>query len=241
MHLPQPPGSETRAEHRFFGLSAALMLLTVLMGFAPTYFLKPLLAPPQTPTLSTAVHLHGFVFSSWMVLYVIQSVLAWRGQMQWHRKLGLLGTGLAALMLWTGVSLSLEAARLGHTPPGFDDRAFLAIRLAGVGGFAVLVAAGITLRRQAVAHKRLLFSATVVLLDPAIGRIPLAIMDWHPLVSTGLAALFWLGLVVFDLVRLHRIHAATLASGLVVLGGQPLALFAGGNAAWLSFAAWWLK
>lgn len=241
MHQPiRALSSAARLEHRFFGITAGLMLLTVVVGFAPSYFLKPVLAP-QAPAMSGVVHFHGLLFTAWMILYLVQSALAWRGYLPWHRQLGMLGTVLAAAMLWTGVSLSLEAARLGHTPPGFDDRAFLAIRLAGVGGFAVLVAAGIALRRQPASHKRLIFAATVVLLDPAIGRIPLAIMDAHPLVSTGLAALFWLGLVVFDALGQRRVYAATFLSGLVLLGGQPLALLASGNATWLALAGWWLK
>jgi hypothetical protein len=71
--------SERTGEHVFFWAMSALIALIVFVGFARTYYLagffgaKPLAAP--------IVHVHGAVFTCWIVLLLAQtsleSIAAW--------------------------------------------------------------------------------------------------------------------------------------------------------------------
>jgi hypothetical protein len=59
-------------------------------------------ANPLPPLL----HIHGAVFSSWMLLLIVQTSLVAAGRVDLHRRLGLLGFFLACLL----VCLSLLVA-----------------------------------------------------------------------------------------------------------------------------------
>ena len=71
----------TGAYDRVFYSSLAIALaLVVFVGFAPTYYLRPLdPTPPPTVTgatsLSRLAHIHGAVFTGWVLLFVIQTSL----------------------------------------------------------------------------------------------------------------------------------------------------------------------
>jgi hypothetical protein len=92
--MPTPVAAQirSRADHIFFTTTAFLMLLIVVVGFAPSYFLKGAVFAHLPSKL---VHLHGAVFSSWILLYVVQNCLVSSGNVRLHRKLGVLGGVIA--------------------------------------------------------------------------------------------------------------------------------------------------
>lgn len=225
------------AERRFYSGASGLMLLTVFGGFAPTYFLKKF---NDSPPLSGLLHVHGLLFTAWMILLVVQSLLVAGKNIGLHRRLGYAGAGLAVAMTLAGVAAGMAGARLGHAPPGVNPLSFLTVPLFSIAVFALLVAGGIVWRRDSATHKRLLYTATVVLLDPAIARMPFEFLLWHPFASTTCANLFWLALLVFDLRQLGQVHRTTLIAGGLLIS-QPIALAVGGTGPWLRFAEWLVK
>jgi hypothetical protein len=53
---------------------AVASVITVFVGFAPLYYLGHYFgAPPLTPL----VHLHGLIFTNWIVLFLAQTVSFW--------------------------------------------------------------------------------------------------------------------------------------------------------------------
>jgi hypothetical protein len=56
-------------EHLFHTGMAVAVVLTVFAGFARTYYLKPYFG---SPSLTPLLHLHGLVFTSWLVLRPLQ-------------------------------------------------------------------------------------------------------------------------------------------------------------------------
>ena len=84
--------AETRLDRYFFPGMALLMLATVFWGFARTYYLAGVFRAPLPNWL---VHVHGAVFSCWILLLVTQTSLVAANRVDVHRKLGLLGFGLA--------------------------------------------------------------------------------------------------------------------------------------------------
>jgi hypothetical protein len=54
-------------ERRFFTSMALIAGFTVFVGFAPTYYLKSISLAPALPLL---VHIHGVLFTLWIVLLI---------------------------------------------------------------------------------------------------------------------------------------------------------------------------
>ena len=66
-----------RFDHVFFSTMAVLMLATVLLGFAHSYYLAGIF---QAPLPSLITHLHGALFSCWIVLFLTQTLLVAAGR-----------------------------------------------------------------------------------------------------------------------------------------------------------------
>lgn len=231
------PAIIRRRRERWFyiGMSIALVI-TVFAGFAPTYYLRPYF---NTAPLMPLLHLHGFVFTSWLVLFVTQTTLVAAHRTDIHRRLGVAGGMIAVLMVLLGVITALVRANQGATPlPGISPLSFLVVPLADMFVFSILVGTGFYFRRRPDVHKRLMLLATISILAAAIARLPFAIMRAGPPAFFGLTDVFVLACVLYDLVTLRRIHRATALAGLFIVASQPLRLMLGGTHAWLSFAAW---
>src|SRR5437870_9183618 len=89
-----------RTENIFFSSMAVVILVTVLVGFARTYFLAGMV---RAHLPSPIIHIHGVVFSLWVLLLITQASLVSAGRTDIHRKLGLAGFALACLMPVVGV------------------------------------------------------------------------------------------------------------------------------------------
>src|SRR5262245_49157986 len=104
-------GAAARREHLFFGGMTIAMLIAVLVGFGPTYFFSTISG--TTFELTRPLHLHGAAFTSWMVLLVIQATLVAAGHVDIHRKLGVAGAVLAAVMMVLGAYVALTRFHAG--------------------------------------------------------------------------------------------------------------------------------
>ena len=98
-----------RRERAFFTIVPLAMFAVVIAGFAPTYYLKGLYG---TPALSPLFHLHGLLFTSWMILLIAQPVLVSIRRTDIHRRIGRVGGWLTAAMGsspadWGGAAIRL--------------------------------------------------------------------------------------------------------------------------------------
>src|SRR5580692_6879128 len=99
-----PPGR--RYDHIFFSGMAVLILASVFLGFAHSYYLAGVfhaLLPFRI------IHIHGAIFSMWIILLITQTSLAAAGRVDIHRRLGIAGFLLACLMIAIGVLAATEA------------------------------------------------------------------------------------------------------------------------------------
>jgi hypothetical protein len=229
------PGWAWRRDRLFFSGMAVAAALVIFAGFAPTYYLKDVFG---APALSPLLHLHGLIFSSWIVLFVVQTRLIAGRRTPLHRRLGVVGGLLAVAMLVVGTMAAIASARRGFTPPGGPPPlTFLIIPLGDLVVFSVLVGAALYFRRQSQTHKRLMLLSTLALLTPAIARLP-GIAAAGPPAFWGLTDLFIVACFAYDRVTSGRIHPAFKGGGLFVLAMQPLRLIVGGTGLWLAFAQW---
>ena len=97
----------------FFAGMGFVVLATVFAGFAPTYYLKPLFA---TPALPLSVHIHGALFSAWVLLFAAQTSLVAANRTDLHKRIGIGGAVLAVAMV-VAVSWSRSHRREPRTRP----------------------------------------------------------------------------------------------------------------------------
>lgn len=231
---PRPmPGR--RYDRVFFSAMVLLILVTVVAGFGPTYYLAGVF---PVPLPSRIIQVHAVVFSAWIVLLAVQTGLVSAHRVALHRTLGLAGFCLAPLVVVCGL-LAMASQLRFRAGRGADMLTFSAVSLAGMCLFGVLAAGAYATRKSDLAaHKRLILMATLGLLDAAIHRLHLPIFH-HQIEHAFLAVDFLLVLLVaYDLFSLHRIHRATLWGSIYFVLVQQLALPLGATPAWHAVARW---
>lgn len=225
-----------RTDNYFFCGMALLLLATVVVGFARTYFLAGVF---RAPLPSVLVHVHGALFFCWILLLITQVSLVSAGRVDIHRKLGLAGFGLACAMVVIGTLTASKLLARNVSPiPAFDAKTFYAIPMADMVVFATLIFFAWHYRSNSAAHKRLILIATIALMDAPTGRPPFAAITNHQYLDSIFCVAFLLLLVGYDVWSRHKVHRATILGGLLMviiyLARVPIGMSAG----WHSFATW---
>ena len=229
------PASRAR-DHRFFAWMAGICALIVFAGFARTYYLAPLF---DTPPSTQLVHVHGFVATLWIVLFVSQVSLVLTHRTAVHRRLGIAGGALALLLIVVGYVTAIEAARLGRRPAASESSlVFLVIPLSTLVVFGIFVAAGLSARRQPETHKRLMLLGTIALLPPALARLGRLFELGGPPTFITVTCLLVLACLVHDWRTHGRVHPAFLWGGLFLIASIPIRFVVGRSEAWQGLAAW---
>lgn len=227
-----------RVRDRMLPMAAAVLLPTVVLwGFARTYYLRGLLAGP--PLHSSLVHLHGALMTAWVALFVAQVGLVSTGRTGTHRRLGVLGGFLAALLVPVGLLTAVGGAAHGAGPPGVPPLVFMVVPTMDMVVFVLLAGTALAYRRRPDVHRRLMILTAFNFLPPAVARIPLDFIRSGGLpVVFGLADGLLLAAVAYDTWRHRRLHPAMAAGALLILLSLPLRLVVGGTEGWLHFATW---
>lgn len=156
--------------NRLYSYAALAVAALVFAGFAPSYYLRAFFSARQ---LTPLAHLHGVLMTSWIVLFATQAALIRKGRFALHRRLGVCAAVLAPVTVIVG-SITVAAAIHRRFPGvGFTRfaRIFVAFDGLSLWLFGALVLIAISCRSRPEVHKRLMLSATVALLPPAVGRI----------------------------------------------------------------------
>lgn len=142
-------------------------------------------------TAPIAVHVHAVTMLAWLGLFITQNYLAGCGKLALHRKVGWTGVALAIFMLLVGTYITLEAIALHRVPPIFTEPYFLVLGPVHLVWFAIVLACAIVLRRRTEWHRRLMLTATVLVMEPAFGRLvpfPILMSAAGPWVEAALQA-----------------------------------------------------
>lgn len=164
------------------------------------------------------MHVHGLVMVGWLAITVVQPTLVSRGDVALHRRLGWISLVWAAGVVIVGSTIGFVAIRAGIQPPFFTPPYFLALTQVGLLFFAGMLAAAILCRRDTEWHRRLMIGSTVLIMEPALGRLlpmPL-IMPWGEWAALAVQ-LGTLAIVLrHDRKVLGAVHPATIAAMLTV-------------------------
>ena len=213
---------------------ALLILGKVFIGFAHTYFLAGVfLAKLPSPL----VHLHGALFSCWILLLIAQVTLVSVGRVCWHKRLGVFGMTLAGLLVLVGFATLISAVRR-HVAPGMSTEALFAVDVLQLSVFAVLVFWAFRVRRDGPAHKRLIILATVAILGPALSRWPFAFVFSSNFVFFGILDSFLFFMIGFDLWSRRKLHRVTIWGSLLIVVMDFMMHPVAQSAMWRQFTAW---
>lgn len=227
------PVHRTR-ERIFFSGMAVLLCAVVVYGFSRTYFLAGMVSAPLPAPI---LHIHGAVFTLWMLVYVIQTALISAHRVALHRTFGTIAFCLPPIMIVLGLIAALNALHRGVQIGPLDAATSLAIPLIGITFFAVVITAAWVTRRRPDAHKRLILYATIGLCEAALGRFP-----WDKIgVSPAGGAVAGLGILLlfplaYDLVSLHRIHRSSMWAAPLTFVTGAFAVPIGMTPLWHGFA-----
>lgn len=231
---------ERRAfERRFFLVIAILFPVVALIGFAPTYYLKPLFNTPPIPR--TVIHLHGLLMSAWIVLFIAQVYFIRSTRIKTHQQLGLLSVILGIVIIVTGLVTAVAATKYGSssTPPGVDPLGFMVVPFFDMVVFAGLFAAAIYYRRNGPNHKRLMLLTVLNFLPPALARFPFGLTAaFGPLWFFGIVDLVTIIFVAVDTWRNKKLNKVFLVGSIFLIASHWLRLAIGSTAAWATFATW---
>lgn len=230
------------AERIFFSSLAVLLALLVFVAFGPTYYWTAFGEGVTHTALGVRFtgifHVHGAVFTAWVVLFVVQTLLIASRRVALHRRIGYSGAVVAAAMVILGLLVAIETARAGIAPAGGDPVSFMIVPMGDMVLFSGFVAAAILLRRNTDAHKRLMVVAYACLLVATLSRISAvsAIGPAAPVLGSFFPIVAGM---VFDR-RVHgRVHRVYLW-GLAILLASGIRVPIGESVAWRSLASWLL-
>jgi hypothetical protein len=234
-----PSAPVGRHDRLFYSGMAVALALTVFVGFSSTYYLRLFAGGPQA-TFSGApftplVHVHGVLFSSWVLLFIVQTALVATRRVAIHRRLGVAGAVLAAAMVVVGALAAIASAKRGAAPPGTDPLSFLIIPLFDMVLFAGFVTAALVKRRDKEWHKRLMLLGYVSIVVAAVARVP-GVLALGPPGFFGLTFLFVVAAGVYDFASRGRVHKAYWWGGALILVSVPVRLAISSTGAWRDIA-----
>lgn len=197
--------------HRM-AIGLAVFIVMGFLQFALRGFVDPVAAPFW-------VHLHGVVMLAWLGLLIAQPMLAARGDLARHRQLGRIGGLLAIVIAALGIFTGIASLVLGRFPPFFTPPYFLALTVTESLVFGAVVAWAIRRRRATDWHRRLMIGATIIILEPALGRLlPIPLMGPWAEPAVALCQLAVVAIIAgYDRRSRGAVHPATWAVAAIVI------------------------
>src|SRR5208282_5436774 len=229
---------DRRFDKFFFSGMAVVILASVFVGFARSYYLAGVFKAPLPNLL---VQVHGAVFSCWILVLIVQTSLVAAGRVDVHRRLGMLGFGLACLVVVSGLlaATDWQVRHFAAGEAGVKARAFYTVTLSTMLAFATLIYFAFRNRRNPAAHKRFIMIATIAILDAAFVRWPVPSKWWGLHAAELLCTIPLLLLIMgYDYWSRGRVHRATIWASVFVVVLQQLRDPIGRSAAWQAFATW---
>ena len=154
----------------YIGL-AVFMICIAIVGFWNTYFQSFFLGTLDAHWL---IHIHVVVFGVWLLLFLGQTILASRDQINLHQQVGSyfgVPWGILLLILGVIVTFAVIAPGVGKDHEAQNYAVPLLASLGDLLAFAILLAVAILYRKKPAIHKRFMVLATASLMEAPVARI----------------------------------------------------------------------
>ncbi|HUF29071.1 MAG TPA: hypothetical protein VMM77_00300 [Gemmatimonadaceae bacterium] len=210
-------------DHIFYPALAILISATGFAGFAFTYF-GPIIGGSY-PRAGAPLHVHGWSFFLWYLLFPLQAVLVAKGKHAQHRTLGLISVALVVLMTVTGVlvlTVRVEEAVRNGAPQVWllYGPLFLSNLILFVAFYTAAIYMAMRSRFQA--HKRLIIVASAAGLAAGFSRVIMFLTGFHPVsipagaLSCGLFIIIGMSYDWFTRRAVHPVYWTGITALLVV-------------------------
>jgi len=224
-----------RRHPAFFPALSSVLIVLVFLGFAPTYYLRPVSAGP----IPAYLHVHGAAMTAWFLLLLVQTALIAAHRRGAHRRLGIAGACVAVVIVVLNPLVVVWS--VPHLMAGNGSTQLTALIVVAdlilVGIFAALVGLAIRWRRYPEIHSRMLVLASLAVSGPALGRLSLNLAG-TPL--PGVIALMSLPLlvVVHDRVMMKWVHPVTGWGATAIAGSTLISIAIANTAAGAAIVQW---
>lgn len=220
--IADKPAVRTLQLSFFFWMTVVMSAFT-FAGFGITYW-RPMTTGAMAP-LPPIVHMHGFLFSGWMILLMVQSLLVNIKKVKLHRSLGTFGIAVATLVWLFATMLTI----LPSDPTGqsASEQYFTLeyLSVSAVVWFAVLFCLAIRNVRSPENHRRYILFAIIPLLPPGINRLYMALLDqftlpliWTYLTMDAMVA----AILIHDWRTNGRLSRASITGAVIIVGSHVL-------------------
>jgi len=222
-------GEISRTHPSFFFVGHMGLLLVVLLGFSPSFYLRA--AFHHSSRLTTLLYAHGAVLTFWFLLTVLQGWLIRTQHPRLHQRLGYFAVGYAAIVILFGVLANLKMISEIDSP---SDGANVVVwgNFFTLVMFAAFVSLAFVFRGKPQAHKRLMLLASMSIVGPALARLP----RW-PIFAGGFEAgrncaiagllIMFALLLAYDVCTRKRPHPASWIGMVAILTSLTGAVFLG--------------
>ena len=204
------------ADRVFFGTLALYCGVTILGGFVPTFYLRDTLLPGASP-LRAIVLAHGAIFTTWVLLYVVQTALISADRRVLHRRLGLFGGVVVAAMALVGYPLIGAFEQTHGVEPALVRVIHLFGNVAPLTLFVGFAAFGLWWRRRADTHKRLMLFATMALQPAGFSRL-IGWLGFGQALNVPAYAVLCATVAVYDLCVDGRVRPVSIVGGALLFG-----------------------
>ena len=190
------------SERRFFAAMAVLFVATAVIGFGPNSVAILNGTKANPPFI---IHLHAAAMTSWLALLMAQATLIANGNRRLHRKLGIVSVVLAPIMVAIMFVLAFPL------PEGREHvNAIAVIQVKRITLFSLFFTwAFLSRKSDTAAHRRLMFLATLVVLDAAFNRMTfLPAFGYENLIAVRHAweLVLLVPIATYDLLTTGRLH-----------------------------------
>jgi len=225
------------SDRRLFLAAAIIFPLVVLAGYFRSYYFSAFF--DVLPVANLLVHAHAVVMTLWVVYFSAQIALIRTKNVRLHMTMGLIGVGLAALVVAVGTATAYDAQLVrGAAPPGVNPHSFFVLPMLDMALFVVFFAGAIWYRKRPAEHKTLMLMTAIAFMPAALFRIPAVppqlVLHW----AFGVPIVVALACLAWHTSKHRKLNKVFAASVLLVVAAHPLRLALLSSEAWLSFTAW---
>lgn len=220
-------------DRALFLLAAVGFPLIVLAGYFRSYYFSAFF--PDVPAVANMlVHLHGITMTAWVLFFVAQVTLIRTRNVKLHRKMGIAGVILAAIVVVVGMATAYDAQLIrGASPPGTNPYGFFSLPAGDMFLFVVFFGAAIYFRKRPAEHKSLMLMTAINFLPAAFFRFTF-IPGWAIMFfSFGLADLIAVSCLIWHSVKHGRVNRVFAAAVLLMFLSHPLRFYLVGSETWI--------
>mgnify|MGYP000851159423 CR=1 FL=1 len=222
---------------KFFLVLGVIGVLAVLIGFSTTFWIPVSRGTFEAPLI---IYIHGAFTFSWIILFVIQSILIQTNNFRLHKRLGLLGIIIASAVIITIIPVGLyQIERELKQSLDYYPVSTIIGTITSAILFGLLVLAGILKRRDHSTHKRLMLLATLLLLWPAWFRfrhIFPAVPNPEIWFAVVLSDSFILISIIWDKITYGKFNTALLYAGLFIIAEHATEVYLFDSPMWREVA-----